>query len=216
MTDTASLRPVVGSIVLDVAPPLIAYYGLRTCGLSEYTALVSATLLAGAKVLHDAWRRQRLDVFAGYLMLTFGLSLAVAVATSDARLLLAGNALVNGLGGIVFLASCLTGKPLTRVVVERLRTTEEPKLPGEEQFEHRVHVRLSALWGTGLLASTAAHLALILCLPVDVASGLGSAASVTATVALLVLTIIVARRARAQWTEIHAASGARAAEPTLD
>jgi len=31
----------------DVAPPLIAYYGLRALGESQYVALLSATVLAG-------------------------------------------------------------------------------------------------------------------------------------------------------------------------
>ena len=41
------MRPVLQTILLDVAPPLVAYYGLRALGVSEYVALLSATVLSG-------------------------------------------------------------------------------------------------------------------------------------------------------------------------
>ncbi|MDV3126309.1 hypothetical protein M1247_15410 [Mycobacterium sp. 21AC1] len=54
-----SLRPILRSVLLDVAPPLIAYYGLRATGVSEYVALLTATVLAGAKVSYDAVKARR-------------------------------------------------------------------------------------------------------------------------------------------------------------
>ena len=113
--------PILRGILLDVAPPLIAYYGLRALGCSEYVALLSATVLAGVKVSYEAVKARRLDPFAGYLMLNFGLSLAVGLATADARMLMAGDTLVGGIGALVFLGSCDIGKPLTQVDAERAR-----------------------------------------------------------------------------------------------
>jgi hypothetical protein len=55
----------------------ITAFALRGIG---NTALLTATVLSGAKVSYDAVRARRLDPFAGYLMLNFGLSLAVGVA----------------------------------------------------------------------------------------------------------------------------------------
>ena len=101
----------IRGILLDVAPPLFAYYGLRAVGVS--------TVFDG----HRAVRRQgQLRRSQGQARrpvrrvpdADFGLSLAVGVATSDARLLLAGNTLVNGIGGLFFLGSCAIGKPLTK------------------------------------------------------------------------------------------------------
>ena len=51
----------IRGILLDVAPPLVAYYGLRAAGVSEYTALLTATVLSGAKVSYDAVTARRLD-----------------------------------------------------------------------------------------------------------------------------------------------------------
>lgn len=111
-----SLRPVLRGMLLDFGPPLGAYYGLRAAGgVSEYIALLSATVLAGIKVAYDAIKARRLDPFAGYLMLNFGLSLAVGLATSNARMLMVGDTLVGGIGALIFLGSCIIGKPpLTR------------------------------------------------------------------------------------------------------
>jgi hypothetical protein len=191
-------------ILLDVAPPLLAYYGLRAAGVSEYVALLTATVLAGIKVSYDAIKARRLDPFAGYLMLNFGLSLAVGLATSDARMLMVGNTLVGGIGAVVFLGSCFIGTPLTQIVAERVRViSEENPDPGEAEFKRRVNVSLSAMWGIGLLLGTLISLAIIFWLSVDVANGVNTVVSLAFTAALMVVTVVMAKRARAKWDHLR-------------
>ena len=191
--------PVMRGVLLDIAPPLVAYYGLRALGQSEYIALLSATVLSGLKVTYDAIRARRLDPFAAYLLLTFGLSLAVGLATTDPKLLLAGNTLVNGIGGLVFLGSCVIGTPLTQVVAERVRPADDQPEPDEERAHRWVHVLLSAMWGTGLLLEVAVRLVVISRLSVDAANGVTTAISLSTTGLLILATIVVTRRARARW-----------------
>jgi hypothetical protein len=193
------MRPIIRGILLDIAPPLVAYYGLRAAGISEYVALLTATVLAGAKVCYDAISARRLDPFAGYLMLNFGLSLAVGVSTSDPRMLLAGNTLVGGLGGVVFLGSCVVGTPLTQIVSERVQTGEQDTGPAAVAYRRRVHILLSAMWGIGLLLGTALHLAVIFCTSVDVANAVTSVLSLTTTGLLMVATFLIGKRAAARW-----------------
>jgi uncharacterized membrane protein len=150
MSDTASTqhrstRPLLQTILLDVAPPLIAYYGLRAAGASEYVALLSATLLSGVRVGYGVVKSRRLGPFAAYLLLTFGLSLAVGVATTDPKLILIGNTLVNGVGALIFLGSCVVGTPLTQVVGDRFRTPEPDEDQEEARRRRRIHVQLSAM-----------------------------------------------------------------------
>jgi hypothetical protein len=191
-------------ILLDVAPPLIAYYGLRAAGVSEYVALLTATVLAGIKVSYDAIRARRLDPFAGYLMLNFGLSLAVGLATSDARMLMAGNTLVGGIGALVFLGSCFIGTPLTQIVSERVRAvSDDSPEPGEAEFKHRVHIQLSAMWGIGLLIGTLISLAIIFSLSIDVANGVNTVVSLAVTALLMVATVVLAKRARVKWERLR-------------
>jgi hypothetical protein len=195
------MRPIIRGILLDIAPPLIAYYGLRAAGASEYAALLTATVLAGSKVAYDAIRTRQLDPFAGYLMLNFGLSLAVGLSTSDARLLLAGTTLVGGIGGLVFLGSCVIGTPLTQVVSERVQTGEQDTSVAAVSYRRRVHILLSAMWGAGLIVCTGVQLALIFATSVDVANALASAFSLATTGVLMTATFIVGKRARARWDE---------------
>ncbi|MFV8164181.1 VC0807 family protein [Mycobacterium sp. 134] len=209
MSQDHSLRPVMRGILLDVAPPLIAYYGLRAAGVSEYAALLTGTVVAGIKVSYDAIRARRLDPFAGYLMLSFGLSLAVGLATSDARMLMAGNTLVGGFGAIVFLGSCFIGKPLTQIVAERVRPASDGAVePGEAAFRHRVHVSLSAMWGIGLLIGMLISLAIIFSLAIDVANGVNTVVSLGFTALLMAATVMVAKRARAKGELLREQTGA--------
>ncbi|WP_232006204.1 VC0807 family protein [Mycobacterium sp. 852013-50091_SCH5140682] len=204
MSQDHSLRPVMRGILLDIAPPLLAYYGLRAAGASEYVALLTATVLAGVKVCYDAIKARRLDPFAGYLMLNFGLSLAVGLATSDARMLMVGNTLVGGIGAVLFLGSCFIGTPLTQIVAERVRViSDENPEPGEAEFKRRVNVSLSAMWGIGLLIGTLISLVIIFSLSVDVANGVNTIVSLAFTALLMVVTIVMAKRARARWDHLR-------------
>jgi hypothetical protein len=199
--------PVLRGILLDVAPPLIAYYGLRALGASEYVALLSATVLAGVKVSYDAIRARRLDPFAGYLMLNFGLSLAVGLATSNARMLMAGDTLVGGIGALIFLGSRVIGKPLTQVVSERMHHDDDEREPGEEAFVHRVHVQLSAMWGIALLVGMLISLAIIFSLSIDVAKGVNTVVSLSLIAVLMAATFWYGGRARRQWEQSSATQG---------
>lgn len=199
-----SMRPVLQTVLLDVAPPLAAYYGLRAAGTSEYVALISATVLSGLRVFWGVVRSRRLDPFAIYLLLTFGLSLAVGLATTDPRLILVGNTLVNGIGGLIFLGSCVVGTPLTQVVGERFRdaaSDADAENDAEKEVTRvrlrRIHVRLSAMWGVGLLIEVAIRLIVIAHTSVDVANGVNSAITLPVVGLLVLATIIASRRSAA-------------------
>ncbi|MCV7226296.1 VC0807 family protein [Mycolicibacterium komossense] len=190
---SSSVRPVLQTVLVDVAPPLVAYYGLRAAGASEYVALISATVLSGARVLYGVLRSRRLDPFAAYLLLTFGMSLAVGLATDDPKTVLIGNTLVNGIGGLIFLGSCVVGTPLTQVVGERFRKSDDEPVRDADRFR-RVHIQLSAMWGIGLLLEVAVRLVVIANESVDVANGVNSAITLPVIGFLVLATIVVARR----------------------
>jgi uncharacterized membrane protein len=194
----SSLRPLLQTVLLDVAPPLVAYYGLRAAGASEYIALISATVLSGLRVLYGIVKSRRLDPFAGYLLLTFGLSLAVGLATTDPKMILIGNTFVNGLGGLIFLGSCFIGTPLTQVVSERFRSDSEAADEGApDPRVRRIHVLLSAMWGVGLLVEVAIRLVVIANLSVDAANGVNSAITLPVIGFLVLATMVVIRRSSA-------------------
>lgn len=192
-TQRRSMRPLFQTILLDVAPPLVAYYGLRAAGTSEYVALLSATILSGIRVVFGVVKSRRLDPFAGYLLLTFGLSLAVGLATSDTKLILVGNTAVNGLGGLIFLGSCVIGTPLTEVVSARFGPPDDVDDEAAAR-RRRIHVRLSAMWGVGLLVEVAIRLVVIAHLSVDAANGVNSLITLPVIGLLVLATVVVGRR----------------------
>lgn len=170
-------------------------------------ALLAATVLSGLKVTYDAVKARRLDPFACYLLLTFGLSLAVALATTDPKLILAGNTLVNGIGGLFFLGSCVVGTPLTQVVAERFAPDDDEPEPGAEAYRRRAHILLSAMWGVGLLVEVAARLVIISRVSVDVANGVLSAVSWGTVGLLIAATFLVGRKLAARWEQRGAPQG---------
>jgi uncharacterized membrane protein len=185
---SSSARPVLQTVLVDIAPPLVAYYGLRAAGVSEYVALLSATVVSGARLLYGVVKSRRLDPFAAYLLLTFGLSLAVGLASGDPKTILIGNTLVNGIGGLIFLGSCVIGTPLTQVVGARFRDASDTPP------DRAMHVALSAMWGIGLLVEVAVRLVVISRLSVDVANGVNSAITLPVIGVLVVATILITRR----------------------
>lgn len=198
----------VHTVLLDVAPPLVAYYGLRAAGQSEYVALITATVVSGVRVGYGVVRTRRLDPFAAYLLMTFGLSLAVGLATTNPTTILVGNTLVNGLGGLVFLGSCVVGTPLTQVVGERFRDPADAVPTAVEAARaRRVHVALSAMWGIGLLVDVVARLVVIAHLSVDAANAVNSAITLPVIGVLVLATVVVGRR-----TAAPAAAHGRAGE----
>lgn len=64
-------------------------------------------------------------------------------------------------------------------------------------------VSLSAMWGIGLLIGTLISLAIIFSLSVDVANGVNTVVSLAFTALLLVATVVVAKRARAEWEHLR-------------
>ncbi|AQT79084.1 hypothetical protein B1R94_07050 [Mycolicibacterium litorale] len=154
-------------------------------------------MLSGLRVIIGLAKARRLDPFAAYLLLTFGLSLAVGLSTTDPKLVLIGNTVVNGVGGLLFLGSCWVGTPLTQVVSDRFRPTEANESVMEARHRRRIHLLLSATWGIGLLLEVAVRLAVIEAFSVDTANGVNSVITL-AVIALLVLaTAVTARRTAA-------------------
>lgn len=109
-----------------------------------------------------------------------------------------GNTLVNGIGGLVFLGSCVVGTPLTQVVARRFRAPDDDAPVADHAARmRRLHIALSAMWGIGLLAEVAARLVVIAHFSVDAANAVNSAITLPVVGLLVVATIVVGRRSAA-------------------
>ncbi|OKH80047.1 hypothetical protein EB75_21560 [Mycobacterium sp. ST-F2] len=187
----AAKRRAIVRTVLEVGTPLVAFYGLRATGHSEYFALLAATIVAGIPVAYGLVKARQLDPYSGYLMLMFGLTLAVALVTTDPQLVLAGQTLVGAVAAGVFLASCVIGKPMTQFVAARFMPAETASTATAAL--HALHVRLSAVVGVGLVIQVAVLLGIIFTFPFDVANGL---VNVVGSVIVLAIGAVVALMVR--------------------
>ncbi len=191
-----SLSAMLG-LFWDAGLPMLAYYVLRLAGVSEWTALLAATFVAGARVAWVAVRSRRVTWFGAMMVLVFGIGLALAFITGDPRLMLAKNSVSSALIGSCFLVSLAFDRPLTLIAFQTWR-------PGDAQMWHTAYVSEPAVrrvfrtaavaWGLGMLAVAALRLPIVYLLPLDIAVAAAAMPGVVVMGALAVWTVVVLSR----------------------
>jgi hypothetical protein len=200
-------RRLLASVGYDIGPAVLAYYGARAVGLSEYAALLAGALASAGRVLWVAARNRRVDAFAGFLLVLFGLGVALSFVTGDPRFVLAKDSVTTAVAGLAFLGSCLVGRPLCYLAARRMarpvdgavlggvasRYAEQSGAAAEPARVRRWYT-LSIGWGVGLLAEAVLRLPLVYLLPMDVALGASKALMVLCFAVLITWTIRSAKR----------------------
>ena len=189
----------VRGLVLDVGLPLVTYYVLHAAGVSDWFALLAATLAAGARIVLVAVGQRVLNALGLVMLVTFGLGLALTFATGDVRFLVLKDSIGTGVLGLLFLCFALAGHPLTlgamrswapergAAMAERYRTAPAVR---------HGHFVASMVWGVGLLAEALVRVLLVLLLPISVVVGLSTALVVVVIGSLMVWTPWYMRRVR--------------------
>ncbi|MGH3571052.1 MAG: VC0807 family protein [Pseudonocardiaceae bacterium] len=167
-------------MLLDVGLPLLAYYGLHAVGVGDYRALLAGTVVAGLRVAFVALHNRRLDGFAAFLMAVFAVGLALSFATGDARFMLAKDSVGTAVAGLIFLGTCVVGRPMMFYAAQRLSaTTSEKRELWNSLWQTKPAFRrgfrlMSVVWGVGLLVEAAVRIPLIYLLPIQVMVGLST------------------------------------------
>lgn len=185
----------------DIGLGLVAYYGLRALGASPYVALLGGTVTAGLRIGYVWLRDRRLDGFAAFMLVEFGVGLGFALLTGDARFLVAKESFSTGIAGILFLGTCVAGRPMLWHAAARFRPAARAELDRRWRsvpaFRHAFRV-LTVVWGVGLLAEAAVRVVVAYTFPVDTAAGLSQLLRF-ATIGLLALwTLTAVKRPRAE------------------
>jgi hypothetical protein len=197
---SAGTHRMLRSLFADVGLAVLAYYGARLIGLSEYTALLAGTVVSGLRLAWVALRSRRLDPFAVFMMVLFGAGLALTFATGDARFVLVKDSFTTGLAGLMFLGSALVGRPLSYYAAQRFAGPAGAAAVRERWSDpraRRAFGQSSLVWGLGLLTESLARLPLIYLLPLDVAVGASTVLQVVAYSALIAYTLRFGKRMRA-------------------
>lgn len=183
-------------VALDVAAPLVLYYGLRAAGVSVYLSLLASTLLSVLTAAVPLIRHRRVDGLAVYMNTMLVVSIGVSLLAGSPRFLLAKEAWLTALAGVWFLASLRARRPLaylyTKPMLEgRFRWPGDWEAIWERspKFRHMWRVS-SVLWGIGTLLDAALRVVMAYTLPVDTVPGLSTALYGVTSGVLIVITNI--------------------------
>jgi len=121
------MHRMVSALAWDVGPSVAAYYGARALGCSDYVSLLAGTVASALRLIWVAVRDRRVDAFAMFLMVLFGVGLALTFVTGDARFVLIKDSLTSFLAGLFFVGSCALRRPLTYYAAQRFAGTQRAK-----------------------------------------------------------------------------------------
>jgi hypothetical protein len=205
-------RTMVRGLVLDVGLPLVTYYVLHAAGVSDWFALLAATLVAGARIILVAVGQRVLNALGLVMLVIFGVGLVLTFATGDVRFLVLKDSIGTAVLGLLFLCFALAGHPLTLGAMrtwapERAATMAE-RYRTVPAVRHG-HFVASMVWGVGLLAEALVRVLLVFLLPISVVVGLSTALVVVVIGSLMVWTLwYMRRRVRSALDEQARPSGA--------
>jgi hypothetical protein len=179
-TATPTRSGLARQLFLDLALPLIVYYGLRAAGVDQWWSLLLSGVVPVVSVLVKFVRTRTLDLLAVFVISIVALSLVISVMTGDARTMLIRDAwlgMVFGLVALWLLGSVWVGKPapmyiyrafvLAKVGPEGLRAWES-KWDTDPAFRHGMRV-LTFVWGCAGLLNVVVTLIGAYLLPLDLA-----------------------------------------------
>jgi hypothetical protein len=194
-----SRRTMARGLALDVGLPVVTYYVLHAAGVSNWFALLAATLVAGARIALVAIRQRMLNALAFVMLVIYGLGLALTFATGDVRFLVLKDSIGTGVLGLLFLCFALAGHPLTLAATRTWAPERAAAMAERYRTEPAVrhgHFVASMVWGVGLLAEALVRVLLVFLLPISVVVGLSTALAVLVIGSLTMWTGWYIRRAR--------------------
>ncbi|GAA2157804.1 VC0807 family protein [Actinomadura napierensis] len=164
MKRLATLLP----LLLDLVVPTAGYFLLHALGMDDVWALTVAGSAAGVTTVVNSVRRRRVDLLGALVCAELVLSVVLALATDNPRLVLARAAFYLAIGGAALLASSAAGRPITYPAAEPMATKGDPvrarayAATWDRSAEfRRIHTRLSSFVGIGMLAYAALRLVII-------------------------------------------------------
>lgn len=197
----SSLREHLKNTAVNVVPPLIAYYGLRLFGVTEYLALVGAIGVATVQGLLTVLRRRRFEPVTALVIVVAACSLTLAFTTKNPRMVQVMELIPISLLIWSLLASGLLRRPASlKVVGAIVPSLADEALPqrGWTQRDiedwHRLHRRLCVWLGflCGLFPLVA--IVWIFSLSVDVSQGLIVSVGNTLLVLVILSAMALLRR----------------------
>jgi hypothetical protein len=119
------MRGIVFTLVVNGLLPLMVYELLRN-SMSSLGALSIATCIPLLDNLLQLLKYRRVDIFAGFMLIGFVLSLGAVLLGGNERLILIRESFVTGILGLFFFASLFFPKPLIYHFALRFTVGKDP------------------------------------------------------------------------------------------
>ena len=165
-----TVRRFAGPAAVELAVNLVLPYVIYVAAkprLGDVDALLCSMLPPLAWSVIEFARKRRIDALSLFILAGIALSLLAFVGGGSVRFLQLRENLVTGAFGLAFLISAAIGRPLIYELARaNMRRSSEAKAASFEKLNDNVYVRRSMMrmtlvWGFGLIAQTAIACALV-------------------------------------------------------
>lgn len=157
-----SRKALVFDLFINGLLPWIGYeYLTRAQGWTEYHSLLAVTVIPGLMALVGIIRKGKPDTIATVSLVTILLSLGLAAATDDTRLLQIRESYITALIGLIFVGSSLIGKPILWLLARSQSQDSRVQAVLEEPQRKKMLSRVNLIWGMSFLLEFALKLYMI-------------------------------------------------------
>jgi hypothetical protein len=184
-------RAALQTLLVDVAAPLVLYYGLHAGGVDDLTALAGGAAPPALQAVVTATRERRVEPVAVAVLVAMVLGLVASLITGDPRELLLRNALLSLPLGLWTLATLWRRRPLTFQATQTLlphRAALMDELWESDPRFRRAWRSITVMWAGALLLDRALRVLMAATLPVPAVPVLDTALTVVTLLALQVPT----------------------------
>lgn len=208
------------TVVLDLAAPIIVFYGMRLAGASVFVALIAGAIAPTLSMLVKLTKDRRVDALAVAVLGVLLLSAGVSLIDGSPQFLAAKDCVLTAAWGGWFFLSLHGPRPLTfrfsRPLLEGRKVFDFRQRrwapPSEESWDQvwqrsprfrRIWTVTTVIWGVALLIDAAVRVAMAYTLPIDAIPGLSGALWIVTLLALQIITNIYFLRS-GLWTVLLA------------
>ena len=218
--DRSGLRSAAKIVIFDIAGPLVAYWMLRSAGLSSVSALVLSGVLPGLAVLGGLIRHRRLDAVGVLVLAGIAVGTVLGLLSGNARLVLVEGSVPTAMFGLLCLGSLWSRRPLIFRFALQFMGADTPRgrdfdgrwrYPG---FRHAFRL-FTVVWGVAYLAEAAARIVIVETTSTGTALAVSKVMPYAVSAVLAVWMVIYGRRARREGERLAAAQTATDPEPAL-
>ncbi len=191
-----SLAPMVA---FDIAAPLAAYHLLRADGSSSVVALVVSGVFPFLWVCFGFVRSRRFDAVGGLALAGIVAGVILGLASGNARLVVIEGSVPTGVFGLYTLGSLFSPRPMMFRFPLQAMGADTPKGRAFAErwrfagFRRGCRI-ITAVWGVGFLATTAATALIAETTSTGIANGTTTVLSIAVVAVLTAWTVTYSKR----------------------